>query len=99
MPLIPAHILTMAPFMMSFAARDLASQVGSECTRKKIRGTAVQLDQGERLELLQYECTADGKTVVCRPVERFYRRFQTGKKSWMIETTAWENPTDGGTKT
>ncbi|SZF02557.1 unnamed protein product [Blumeria hordei] len=88
----------MAPFMMSFDARDLASQVRSECARRKIRGASAQLGLGERLELLQYECTADGKTVVCRPVERFFQRFQNGKKSWMIETTAWESPTDGGTK-
>ncbi|RKF74283.1 hypothetical protein GcM1_240080 [Golovinomyces cichoracearum] len=65
----------MAPFLKTIPARDLALHAKLNTIEKSCVGYNGQLEKGEELEMLQYICEVQGEKVVCRPVERFFRRF------------------------
>lgn len=64
----------MAPFINTISVQDLGSNFMLDTKRKKRKGCNDQLDKCDLLEMLQYNCIAEENRVVCRPVERFFRR-------------------------
>jgi hypothetical protein len=70
----------MAPPIEIWSASELPDRV--QVTMKgRLRKDQIELQDCELLEMLQYECTVqDGRrdreaAVVCRPVERLFRRL------------------------
>jgi Mitochondrial export protein Som1 len=68
----------MAPPVESWSARELPDrvQVTAEGRRRK---DWIELEKCELLQMVQYECSVlhegrPGAPVVCRPVERLFRR-------------------------
>jgi hypothetical protein len=68
----------MAPPVESWSARELADrvQVTAEGRRRKDR---IELEKCDLLQMVQYECSVldggrPGAPVMCRPVERLFRR-------------------------
>ncbi|KAF3760997.1 hypothetical protein M406DRAFT_268105 [Cryphonectria parasitica EP155] len=78
--------------------------------RKTEKGKDIDLRACELLSLLQYSCQVDhpnqrDSRVRCYPVERWFRRCNDKKGTFMVETTAWESqetptatPTDAQAK-
>jgi len=85
----------MAPPVESWPAHELPDrvQVTEQGRRRKDQ---IELQKCELLEMLQYDCAIeDGSRrkdarIVCRPVERLFRRCQDRKGIFTVETTAWE---------
>ncbi|KAK4098397.1 hypothetical protein N658DRAFT_405491, partial [Parathielavia hyrcaniae] len=89
----------MAPPCPTFPASQLSSavQIGADAkVRKTENGRRIDLARDcELFGLVQYECVvrhpelADSP-VQCWPIQRWLRRCQNKKGSFMAETTAWE---------
>jgi len=85
----------MAPPVESWSAHELTDrvQVTKEGRRRKDR---IDLNKCKLLEMLQYECLVEdggrraNARVICRPVERLFRRCEDRKGTFTVETTAWE---------
>ncbi|KAI1002784.1 hypothetical protein K3495_g5422 [Podosphaera aphanis] len=80
----------MAPFITTFPVDDLHVHIKKNEKGKLRKGFHGQLEKGELLEMLQYECAVKGEKVICQPVERFFRRLNCANGSFMVETTSWE---------
>jgi len=88
----------MAPPVESWPAHELPErvQVTKEGRRRKDQ---IDLHKCELLEMVQYECLVEdvrkNAQVVCRPVERLFRRCQDRTGTFTVETTAWEGESRG----
>ncbi|KAK3332703.1 hypothetical protein B0T19DRAFT_439515 [Cercophora scortea] len=89
----------MPPPCPSFPAKELPAkvQIGPDGKgRKTIDGRPIDLTKDcQLLSLLQYECHVDrpikpDSLTRCWPVQRWFRRCQDKKGTFMVETTAWE---------
>ncbi|KAL2071309.1 hypothetical protein VTL71DRAFT_12544 [Oculimacula yallundae] len=85
----------MAPLVEVFPASDLPFRTQTNMDgkmRKEFRG---DLKACELFAMLQYQCEVEQpvtreSVTKCFPVERSFRRCKDGKKTFMVETTAWE---------
>jgi len=84
----------MAPPVESWSASELPDrvQVTADGRRRKDR---IELGKCALLQMVQYECFVleerkPGAPVVCRPVERLFRRCKDRNGTFTVETTAWE---------
>lgn len=64
----------MAPFISTIPVSDLALNAQLRTNERKHSGYGGNFDKCELLEMLQYTCEVEGDKVVCRPVERLFRR-------------------------
>lgn len=64
----------MAPFLSTIPVVDLVSYAQLNTHLKKRKGFDGHLEKCELQEMLQYVCEVEGERVVCRPVERIFRR-------------------------
>ncbi|KAK7975536.1 hypothetical protein PG989_013999 [Apiospora arundinis] len=89
----------MTPPCRTFTTATLESEIQTNDTgrkRKLDRGQKnIDLSQCELLSMLQYECQVDQPEIRnsparCWPVQRWFRRCQDKKGSFMVETTHWE---------
>ncbi|KAK8085170.1 hypothetical protein PG997_006441 [Apiospora hydei] len=89
----------MTPPCRTFTSATLESEIQTDDTgrkRKLDRGQKdIDLSQCVLMGMLQYECKIDepekrNSPVLCWPVQRWFRRCQDKKGSFMVETTDWE---------
>ncbi|RKF62812.1 hypothetical protein OnM2_030003 [Erysiphe neolycopersici] len=80
----------MAPFLSTIPVLDLVSHAQLNTHAKKRKQYDGLLEKCELQEMLQYMCEVEGERVVCRPVERIFRRCKDATGSFLVETTAWE---------
>ncbi|TGO22223.1 hypothetical protein BPAE_0177g00170 [Botrytis paeoniae] len=87
----------MTPPLLPFppSALPFESTLTSKSQHRK--GFDGNLKNCELLELWQYNCDLQkdrdgkvGENIVCRPVERLFRRCKDRKGTFMVETTIWE---------
>ncbi|KAH8887805.1 hypothetical protein GQ53DRAFT_749488 [Thozetella sp. PMI_491] len=87
------------PSGTTFPATNLPQKIQADSggkRRKTKDGRAINLAKDcELLGLVQYECEVANPElpeceVACYPVQRWFRRCQDKKGSFMVETTAWE---------
>ncbi|KAI1290624.1 hypothetical protein F5Y03DRAFT_388744 [Xylaria venustula] len=97
----------MAPPCRVFKASDLPSEIQLDDgkRRKTDNGKKIDLSACELLSMVQYECQIDNpdrreSPVRCWPVQRWFRRCQDRKGTFLVETTMWEGRSklerDGG---
>ncbi|OTB02747.1 hypothetical protein M426DRAFT_322345 [Hypoxylon sp. CI-4A] len=95
----------MTPPCRVFPASQLESEI--QTSNGKVRkGGRIDLSACELFSMVQYECQIDrpeigNSPVRCWPVQRWFRRCQDKKGSFMVETTVWEGSkleakSDGG---
>ncbi|XXH03276.1 Cytochrome c oxidase subunit 7A [Hypoxylon texense] len=99
----------MAPACSVFPASELEAQIQVAGDGRLRKGGRIDLSACELFSMVQYECQIDrpeisDSPVRCWPVQRWFRRCQDKKGSFMVETTAWEgtkakNDTGGGVDT
>ncbi|KAI0842350.1 hypothetical protein F5Y06DRAFT_257392 [Hypoxylon sp. FL0890] len=96
----------MAPPCRVFPASQLESEI--QVNGGKLRkGGPIDLSACELFAMVQYECQIDrpeisNSPVRCWPIQRWFRRCQDKKGSFMVETTLWEGnkvTKDGGVRT
>ncbi|KAI0880687.1 uncharacterized protein GGS22DRAFT_174527, partial [Annulohypoxylon maeteangense] len=93
----------MTPPCRYFPASQLESEIQVDDGKVR-KGGRIDLSTCELFSMVQYECQIDRPKVAnspvrCWPVQRWFRRCQDKKGSFMVETTIWEaNKTknDGG---
>ncbi|OTB14967.1 hypothetical protein K445DRAFT_318347 [Daldinia sp. EC12] len=84
----------MTPPCRVFPASRLESEI--QVTGGRVRkGGRIDLSACELFSMVQYECQIDrpevsNSPVRCWPVQRWFRRCQDKKGSFMVETTIWE---------
>ncbi|KAI1475500.1 hypothetical protein F4774DRAFT_291129 [Daldinia eschscholtzii] len=84
----------MTPPCRVFPASHLESEI--QVTSGRVRkGGRIDLSACELFSMVQYECQIDrpevsNSPVRCWPVQRWFRRCQDKKGSFMVETTIWE---------
>ncbi|KAI0846973.1 hypothetical protein F5Y00DRAFT_242482 [Daldinia vernicosa] len=84
----------MAPPCRVFPVSQLESEI--QATDGRVRkGGRIDLSACELFSMVQYECQIDrpevsNSPVRCWPVQRWFRRCQDKKGSFMVETTVWE---------
>ncbi|KAJ4396351.1 hypothetical protein N0V93_000570 [Gnomoniopsis smithogilvyi] len=82
----------------SFPASRLPLQIQVNVDGKRRKtdgGKPIDLSACELLDLVQYQCKVEhpkqrDSPIRCWPVQRWFRRCQDKKGSFMVETTAWE---------
>ncbi|KAI1104389.1 hypothetical protein F4804DRAFT_307513 [Jackrogersella minutella] len=84
----------MTPPCRVFPASQLESEI-QETHGKSRKGGRVDLSACELFSMVQYECQIDRPEIAdspvrCWPVQRWFRRCQDKKGSFMVETTIWE---------
>ncbi|KAI1136278.1 hypothetical protein F5Y05DRAFT_415468 [Hypoxylon sp. FL0543] len=84
----------MAPPCRVFPASQLEAEVQSD-NGKRRKGGPINLSACELFSMVQYECQIDrpeiaNSPVRCWPVQRWFRRCQDNRGSFMVETTLWE---------
>ncbi|KAI1642795.1 uncharacterized protein F4817DRAFT_286735 [Daldinia loculata] len=84
----------MAPPCRVFPASQLESEIQATDGRAR-KGGRIDLSTCELFSMVQYECQIDrpevsNSPVRCWPVQRWFRRCQDKKRSFMVETTVWE---------
>ncbi|OTA89184.1 hypothetical protein M434DRAFT_34538 [Hypoxylon sp. CO27-5] len=93
----------MTPPCRVFPASQLESEI--QVNDGKLRkGGRINLSACELFSMVQYECQIDrpeiaNSPVRCWPVQRWFRRCQDKRGSFMVETTLWEGnkvKNDGG---
>ncbi|KAH8785253.1 hypothetical protein F5883DRAFT_84365 [Diaporthe sp. PMI_573] len=88
----------MTPPCPNFHPSQLSQQIQFNIDgrkRKTETGKDIDLKACELMGLLQYHCSVEhpqrqDSSVVCYPVQRWFRRCQDKKGSFSVETTAWE---------
>ncbi|OBT86087.1 hypothetical protein VE02_05713 [Pseudogymnoascus sp. 03VT05] len=90
----------MSPPVEPFSAAELPTRVLGDVNGKRRKGIeGLKLEECEMLEILQYSCVVEGyekgevtreSRVICKPIERLFRRCQDRKGRFLVETTAWE---------
>ncbi|KAI1404231.1 hypothetical protein F4819DRAFT_148910 [Hypoxylon fuscum] len=94
----------MTPPCRVFPATQLEAEVQVDANGKRRKGERVDLSACELFSMVQYECQIDRPEIAdspvrCWPVQRWFRRCQDRKGSFMVETTVWEGSQakkDGG---
>ncbi|KAI1331640.1 hypothetical protein F5Y16DRAFT_239984 [Xylariaceae sp. FL0255] len=84
----------MTPPCRVFSASQLPKEIQLD-EGKKRKGRAIDLSACELLSMVQYDCQIDNpemnnSPVRCWPVQRWFRRCQDRKGTFMVETTMWE---------
>ncbi|KAI0388582.1 hypothetical protein F5Y17DRAFT_470344 [Xylariaceae sp. FL0594] len=98
----------MAPPCRVFPASHLPAEI-QLVDGKRRKGGKIDLSACELLSMTQYDCQIDrpelsNSPVRCWPVQRWFRRCQDQKGTFMVETTVWEGkepptiPTDNKVK-
>lgn len=69
----------MSPPVETFSATELPDRVQVNTQGRRRKGGNIELQKCELLEMLQYECEVENAArkdsqVICRPVERLFRR-------------------------
>ncbi|KAI1079834.1 hypothetical protein F5B20DRAFT_542597 [Whalleya microplaca] len=89
----------MTPPCRVFPASQLETEIQTNefGKRRKAQGGGRRIDLSacELLSLVQHDCVIDrpeisNSPVYCWPVQRWYRRCQDQRGSFMVETTMWE---------
>ncbi|GAW12838.1 hypothetical protein ANO14919_022090 [Xylariales sp. No.14919] len=88
----------MTPPCRVFPASQLPAEVQVNYDGKRRKGGRINLEACELLSMVQYDCHIDrpdlrDSPVRCWPVQRWFRRCQDRKGTFMVETTMWEGRT------
>ncbi|KAI0146288.1 hypothetical protein GGR57DRAFT_291725 [Xylariaceae sp. FL1272] len=84
----------MTPPCRVFQAQELAKEIQIDDGKRR-KGGKIDLSACELLSMTQYDCQIDDpkvpdSNVQCWPVQRWFRRCQDKKGSFLVETTMWE---------
>ncbi|KAI1262676.1 hypothetical protein F5Y18DRAFT_429900 [Xylariaceae sp. FL1019] len=84
----------MTPPCRVFQAPELAKEVQNDDGKRR-KGGKIDLSACELLSMTQYDCQIDhpevpNSKVRCWPVQRWFRRCQDQRGSFLVETTMWE---------
>jgi len=90
----------MPPPVERWPASELPLRIQATLDGRRRKGGNVELEKCELLEMLQYNCVVEGKSeskrysrearVVCRPVERWFRRYVCDGEMGTLGNLDWE---------
>ncbi|KAI1185111.1 hypothetical protein F5B17DRAFT_432885 [Nemania serpens] len=84
----------MTPPCRVFPASQLPTEIQMNDGKRR-KGGKIDLSACELLSMVQYDCLIDrpdlnDSRVKCWPVQRWFRRCQDSKETFLVETTMWE---------
>ncbi|KAI1112693.1 hypothetical protein F5Y14DRAFT_421102 [Nemania sp. NC0429] len=84
----------MTPPCRVFPASQLPAEIQVNDGKRR-KGGRIDLSACELLSMVQYDCQVsephlNDSPVKCWPVQRWFRRCQDRKETFLVETTMWE---------